>query len=163
LSEYNELDASKIVYVDESGVEEQLQRQHARSLRGKPVFAEKKGKRCRRANIIAGLLNHQLIAPCVFNGYVNADCFNYWLEHHLLKELPQGQVIIIDNASFHKSAKTRELIEKAQCRLVFLPPYSPDLNPIENCWAIIKARLKKIGKQFDNFDRALNQVLSVYL
>ncbi|MDD2814936.1 MAG: transposase [Thiotrichaceae bacterium] len=53
-------------------------------------------------------------------------------------------------------------LEKAQCRLVFLPAYSPDLNPIENCWAIIKARLKKIGKQFDNFNHALDYVLSVY-
>ncbi|MDD2817129.1 MAG: transposase, partial [Thiotrichaceae bacterium] len=50
----------------------------------------------------------------------------------------------------------------AQYRLVFLPAYSPDLNPIENCWAIIKARLKKIGKQFDNFNCALDYVLSVY-
>jgi transposase len=57
----------------------------------------------------------------------------------------------------------RELIEKVLCRLVFLPPYSPDLNPIENCCAIIKVRLKKIGQPFDNFDHALNQVLSIYL
>lgn len=162
MSKYNELDASKIVYIDESGVEEQIQRQYARSMRGKPIFAEIKGKRSRRSNIIAGLLNNQLIAPCVFSGYVNADCFNYWLEHHLLKELSPGHIIIIDNASFHKSAKTRELIEKAQCRLIFLPPYSPDLNPIENRWAIIKALIKKIIKQFDDFNQAIDHVLSVY-
>ncbi|MDD2814119.1 MAG: transposase [Thiotrichaceae bacterium] len=112
LSRHNELDASKIVYVDESGIEE----------------AEKKGKRSRRVNIIAGLVNNRLIAPCVFNGYVNADCFK---DRSLLLIMPVSI--------------SQLRLEKAQCRLVFLPAYSPDLNPIENCWAIIKARLKKLG------------------
>jgi len=148
--------------VDESGIEDRIHRQYAWSGRGKPVVAEVKGKRTRRVNLIAGLLNKQLLAPCVFNSYINSECFNYWLENHLLTELSPGYTIIIDNARFHKSARTRELVEKAQCQLVFLPPYSPDLNPIEKWWAIIKARVKSIIKQFDDFNQAIDHVLTVH-
>jgi transposase len=84
------------------------------------------------------------------------------LENHLLTELSPGYVIIIDNARFHQSAQTREIIANAQCQLIFLPPYSPDLNPIEKWWAVIKARVKKIVKQFDDFNQALDHVLTVY-
>ena len=75
---------------------------------------------------------------------------------------------IIDNARFYQSAQTREIIANAQCQLIFLPPliflplYSPDLNPIEKWWAVIKARVKKIVKQFDDFNQALDHVLTVY-
>ena len=64
-------------------------------------------------------------------GRVTPKLFNRWVEHFLIKELPPGQVVVMDNASFHKSPKTRELIESVGCRLIFLPPYSPNLNPIE--------------------------------
>ena len=125
--------------MEESGIEDRIHRQYAWSRRGKPIVVEVKGKRTRRVNLIVGLLNKQLLAPCVFNSYINSECFNYWLENHLLKELSPGYTIIIDNARFHKSAKTRELVEKAQSQLVFLPP---DLNPIEKWWDLIKARVK---------------------
>lgn len=151
-----------MVYVDESGIEDTLHREYAWSVCGKPVCSEVKGKRAGRVNLIAGLLNKQLLAPCVFNSYINAEGFNYWLENHLLTELSPGYVIIIDNARFHQSAQTREIIANAQCQLIFLPPYSPDLNPIEKWWAIIKARVKKIVKQFDDFNQALDHVLTVY-
>jgi transposase len=64
--------------------------------------------------------------------------FNQWLEHMLLPELSTGSVIVLDNASFDKSAQTRQLVEQAGCQLLYLPPYSPDLNPIEKLWANLK-------------------------
>lgn len=69
--------------------------------------------------------------------------------------------MVIDNASFHKSDQIRKLVEDAKCSLKFLPSYSPDLNPIENYWAVIKARIKKIKKKFENINEAIDQVLQV--
>jgi len=66
----------------------------------------------------------------------------FWVEQVLIKELKFGQVVIWDNATFHKSKKTKELIESVGCRVIFLPPYSPDLNPIEKFWANMKRWIK---------------------
>jgi len=145
-----------LVYVDESGADETIHREYAWSKRGETVISEIKGKKARRLNIIAGLSRKKLIAPLVFNSYINADCFNYWLEHHLLKELSPGQTIILDNARFHQSAKTKELIKNAQCHLLFLPPYSPDFNPIEKYWAKLKRKIKSIMSDINDFDRAVD-------
>lgn len=132
------------MYVDESGVEDTLFREHARAPRGTKVLAEIKGKKSQRISLICGLLSKKLIAPLAFEGYTNAEVFNQWLEECLLPELPPGHTVIIDNARFHQSQKTPALIEASGCRLIFLPPYSPDLNDIEPWWAILKKHLRKI-------------------
>jgi transposase len=75
------------------------------------------------------LVNNKLIVPFVFNGTCNTELFNNWVEKFLIKELKAGQVVVLDNASFHKSKKTKELIESVGCKVIFLPPYLPDLNP----------------------------------
>lgn len=120
-------------------------REYAWSKKGEVVIAEKRGKKSKRLNLIAGLFNQKLIAPLLFNGYTGAMLFNNWLEQCLLPQLPKGSVLVLDNASFHKSVKTRELVEQAGCHLLFLPPYSPDLNPIENFWAVLKAKVRNLS------------------
>lgn len=132
------------MYGDESGVENTLFREHARAPRGVKVLADIRGKKSTRMSLICGLLGKKLIAPLAFECYTNADVFNQWLEECLIPELPPGHTVIIDNARFHQSQKTRELIEAAGCRLNILPPYSPDLNDIEPWWAILKKHLRKI-------------------
>ncbi len=67
----------------------------------------------------------------VFNGSCNTNLFETWIEKFLFKELKSGQVVVMDNATFHRAFKTNELIESVDCKLIFLPPYSPDLNIIE--------------------------------
>jgi isftu1 transposase len=94
-------------------------------------------------NIIAGLLNHTLIAPLTYRYSTDTVVFNTWLTLCLIPVLPKNSVIIMDNASFHKSDKTRLIIEQHGHQLLFLPAYSPDLNPIEQYWAIIKSKIKK--------------------
>jgi transposase len=79
----------------------------------------------------------------IFQGICNTLAFNTWVEKVLLKELTPGQTVIMDNASFHKSKRTQESIEG--CKLIFLPSYSPDLNPIEKFWAKLKKWIQKVS------------------
>ncbi len=134
---------NNLVYVDESGIELKICKEKGWGKKSKKLVGKKSGKYYERTNIIAGLLNNQSIAPMVFNGSCNTDLFNNWVEYFLIKELKPGQVVIMDNASFHKSQKTKELIESVGCKLIFLPPYSPDMNPIEKFWANMKRWIKQ--------------------
>lgn len=84
------------------------------------------------------MIGKKLTAPLLFDGTCNADTFNTWLEKMLVPELKPGSVVVLDNAAFHKSPTTKEIIENAKCDLLFLPPYSPDLMPIEKKFAAIK-------------------------
>jgi transposase len=84
--------------------------------------------------------------------------FNFWLKTFLLPVLGVGYTIVMDNAAFHKSEQTKILIEQANCKLLFLPPYSPDFNPIEKFWANLKAKIKKIIGQFATLADAIDEV-----
>jgi transposase len=106
--------------------------------------------------MIAAQCKKAILAPMVFEGTTDSKLFNYWLEECLVPELKPGQVIIMDNYCIHKTAKTKEIIERAECKILFLPPYSPDFNPIENTWANIKARIKKIKNSCDDFHKAID-------
>ena len=78
----------------------------------------------------------------IFQGSCNAELFMAWVQEQLVPSLKKGQVVVMDNASFHKSLRIREVIEQAGCRLIYLPPYSPDLNLIEIFWANMKKWIK---------------------
>jgi transposase len=106
--------------------------------KGEKLIGKKSGKYYQRTNIVAGLVNNKSIAPMIFNGSCNTELFEAWVAQFLIKELVPGQFVVMDNASFHKSQKTKELIESVGCKVIFLPPYSPDLNPIEKFWANMK-------------------------
>lgn len=138
-----------IVYIDESGIKNTIKPEYARALRGQPVRDNKKGHATEKLNIIAGLLNNKIIAPLIYSCSTDSIVFNTWLEKCLIPILPEKCVIIMDNATFHKSAKTKEMIENNGHRLLFLPAYSPDFNPIEQWWAIIKDKVKKYISEFD--------------
>jgi transposase len=146
---------ANLVYIDESGIETKICKDRGWGKKSEKLVAKKSGKHYERTNIIAGLVNNKSIAPMVFNGSCNTDLFNNWVEHFLIKELKPGQVVILDNASFHKSQKTKELIESVKCRVIFLPPYSPDLNPIEKFWANMKRWIKQ---RIDNFDHLFDSI-----
>lgn len=132
----------KLVYIDESGIELTICKDKGWGKKGQALGGKKSGKYYERTNIIAGLVNNRAIAPMVFNGSCNTTLFENWVEQFLLKELQPGKVVVMDNAAFHKSQKTKELIESVGCKIIFLPPYSPDLNPIEKFWANMKRSVK---------------------
>lgn len=134
------------MYVDECGLDESICRAYARAPKGQKVHADISGNRSQRTSIIAGYSQKKAMAPMLFEGYCNTEVVNVWLQEVLVPELKTGQVVIWDNARFHQSSELREAIEAAGCRLVFLPAYSPDLNPIEQWWAVLKAKIRRLRK-----------------
>ena len=103
--------------------------------RGQHCYAQKKALRKSRYNITAALNSNILFAPFLFEGYSNTRVYETYVEKVLIPSLSPGMILVIDNASFHKSKKIIDLLDKIQCKVIFLPPYSPDLNPIEHHWA----------------------------
>ena len=152
--EYKELikdiATAELVYIDESGIEMSICKDRGWCRKGEVLKAKKSGKYYERTNIVAGYVNQKSIAPMVFSGSCNTELFNVWVEKCLIKELIHGQVVVMDNATFHKSQKTKELIESVGCKLIFLPPYSPDLNPIEKFWANMKRWIKQHTFGYDH-------------
>lgn len=152
-----ELTSKDIVYVDESGFEAHSYRPYAWSARGKEVHGERFGRGGIRTNLIAGKRGPELLAPVLYEGTTSADLFNEWLKEHLLKELRPGSTIIMDNAAFHRKADVTKIAKKAGHDVLFLPPYSPDFNPIEQDFAIIK----KI-RQYLPLDTPLDEIVKSY-
>ena len=150
----------KLVYIDESGIEQGIIKDKGWGKKSEKLIGKKSGKYYERTNIIAGLVNNAAIAPMVFYGSCNREVFNSWVEQVLIKELKPGQYVVMDNASFHKSKKTRELIESVGCEVIFLPPYSPDYNPIEKFWANMKRwienNIANFNELYDSIERFFN-------
>ena len=129
------------VYVDESGINKYFTREYGRAIKGKQIFGAISGLRYARESFIAAKIESRILAAFGYEGTCDAVLFNMWLKDFLIPELTPGQVVIMDNAAVHKSEESRKLIEKAGCRILFLPSYSPDLNPIEIFWANFKKKV----------------------
>lgn len=145
-----------LVYVDECGIDQYLYREFAYSPRGQKVVAKINGKKFKRTNIIAGICQNAWVAPMEYGGTTDSILFEFWFKNCLLNEVKSGSVIVLDNATFHKKSVIPDLAKKKKCRVLFLPPYSPDLNPIEKKWAWLKKRLRKILLNSDSFEQALS-------
>ena len=141
--ELENLATAPIYYLDECGVDHRLYREHGRAPRGARIYQAVAGKRRERTSIIAASQQNKLVAPLVFQGCCNTEVVDIYFKKVLLPVVPAGSVIVLDNARFHQSPTTQQLVAAAGCQLLFLPPYSPDLNPIEHLWAAFKTRLRK--------------------
>lgn len=128
--------------MDESGFDAPIIREYAYAKRGKKIEGERTGKRFSRTSLIAGLKQNIPLAPMEFKGYCDTDVVLTWVKHWLIPALKPGDTVIWDNATFHKSCQIAEAFQTADIQLLFLPPYSPDLNPIEHLWAWIKAGIR---------------------
>ena len=122
--------APHLVYVDESGMDERDNYGYGYAPSGDRFYDLKSGRRQGRINMIAGYRDRQLIAPFTIEGACNRTVFEIWLETCLIPVLRPGEWVIIDNATFHHGGRIAQLIESAGCQVVYLPPYSPDLNRI---------------------------------
>ena len=148
---------SKTVYVDESGIHQHHQRDRARAVRGVRVHAEKPGKRTRKTNVIAGLCDNKHIAVRCYEHSTTSVFFEEWFEWELLSVVSKRSVIILDNASFHRKNQLHEIAQRYGVHVLFLPPYSPDLNKIEVSWANLKHWLKDNLKRFPSLDFAVEK------
>ncbi len=154
LEEIKDINPDDIIYSDEAGIDDNEVPLKGWASIGKRLFAKKRGVRKARYNITAAVNKGKLFAPFVFEGYSNASTYETYIEQVLVPQLRPGMVFIIDNARFHKSKKVAQLIEAAQSRLIFLPPYSPDLNPIEHFWSAIKTNIRKAAEVINDFYEA---------
>lgn len=149
----------EIVYIDEAGMDNRENYSYGWNERGQRFYDLKSGRRQGRINMIAGFCNGQLLAPFTVEGSCNRTVFKTWLETCLIPTLKPGQILIVDNATFHKGGNIIQLIEAAGCQLKYLPPYSPDLNKIEHCWSWLKSRSRKQLIQCDCLRDAMEAVL----
>jgi transposase len=140
-----QIPVKKRVYVDESGINTYLQREYGRALRGKPVTDTKPGRKFQRVNVIGAICNGKSIAIQDYQHKTNAAFFEQWFSDCLLEAVPKGYTVIMDNASFHRKKQLRAIAEKKKVHILFLPPYSPDLNPIEHVWANMKKWIRNNG------------------
>ena len=145
----------RLVYVDECGIDQYLYREYARSLRGEKIVAKISGRKFKRTNIVAGISKDKWVAPLEYDGTTDSVLFEFRFENCLLRELPGGSVIVLDNATFHKKSVLPDLAKRYHCEVLFLPPYSPDLNPIEKKWAWLKKKLRETLPNCDSFHLAL--------
>jgi len=151
----------RLVYVDECGIDQCLYREYARAPRGQKVIAKISGRKFKRTNILAGICRGKWVAPLQYTGTTDSTLFELWFENCLLEEVKPGSVIVLDNATFHKKSVLPNLAKQYGCDVWFLPPYSPDLNPIEKKWAWLKQMLREILHYFDSFDDALQTAFQV--
>ena len=160
--ELEALAGREVFYLDECGVEHRLHQEYGRAPRGERLYAEVAGSRHHRTSIISVGQNAKLVAPFVFEGSCNTEVVDTYFEKVLLPALPKGSVIVLDNASFHQAPSTQKLVADAGCELLFLPTYSPDLNPIEHLWANLKAALRRILPDSNNPTLTISNMCKCY-
>ena len=149
------LPSERLVYVDESGIDQCLYREYARAPRGQKIIAKISGKKFKRTNILAGICGGNWVSPLQYECSTDSILFEFWFENCLLREVAPGSIVILDNATFHKKSILLELAKNYGCDVLFLPPYSPDLNPIEKKWAWLKKKLRGTLRFYDSFGLAL--------
>ena len=129
-----------IVYFDESGFEKHAYRPHGWAPRGQKIYGDVSGNNRKDVNLIMAQRRGEWLAPVVFKGTCDSRLVNTWLKDFLLKELKKPSVIVMDNARFHNKSTIRAILKEKGHVLLPLPTYSPDLNPIEQSFAILKKR-----------------------
>jgi len=137
------------VFLDESGFAHDMPRTHGYSFKGQKCYGRQDWGAKGRTNVIGALLQGVLLTVTLINGSVDTMVFNAWIEQDLLPKLPPRSVVIMDNATFHKSPVVEKILTAKGHQLLYLPPYSPDLNPIEKKWAQAKKRRRKTASSLD--------------
>ncbi len=157
------LDVTKLVFLDETGASTHMTRARGRAPKGERCIASVPNGHWKTTTFIAGLRVGEITAPMVLDGPMNGEAFLVYVRDFLCPTLKPGDIVIADNLSSHKVEGVREAIEAVGANLRYLPPYSPDLNPIEKLFSKLKALLKKaahrtvealwneIGKLLDAF------------
>lgn len=136
-----------MIFIDETWATTNMARLRGRARRGERLRAGIPHGHWKTTTLVAGLRLTGIAAPMVLDGPINRDAFTAYVEQVLVPELKPGDIVIMDNLSSHKSKAIAEMIEAAGASLAYLPPYSPDFNPIENAFAQLKAGLRKAAER----------------
>ncbi|WEX77242.1 IS630 family transposase [Sinorhizobium numidicum] len=141
------LDPERLVFIDETWIKTNMTPLRGWGPKGKRLRAFAPHGHWRTLTFLGALRSDRLTAPCVFDGPINGQCFRAYVEQQLVPALKPGDIVIMDNLGSHKSAAIRQIIKAAGARLWFLPPYSPDLNPIEQAFSKIKHWMRQAQKR----------------
>jgi transposase len=142
-----DLDPDRLVFIDETWASTNMARRHGRAPRGQRLRVGVPHGHWKTTTFVAGLRNSGIVAPFVLDGPINRNAFEAYVEKVLVPELRRGDIVVMDNLSSHKGPRIRQMIEAAGGSLLYLPPYSPDFNPIENAFAKLKALLRKAAER----------------
>ena len=142
-----DLDPGQLVFIDETWASTNMARRHGRSPRGERLRAGIPHGHWKTTTFVGGLRTTGMVAPMVLDGPINGAAFLAYVEQVLVPELSAGDIVIMDNLGSHKGKAVREAIATAGASLLFLPPYSPDFNPIENAFARLKALLRQAAER----------------
>lgn len=154
---------SHLIFIDETSTNTKLTKRTGWSAKGRRYYGYCPFSRWKTQTFIAGLKSHGLVAPWIVNAAMNRHSFETWIETQLLPTLSKGDVVILDNVGFHKSERAEQLLKTKGAWLLFLPAYSPDLNPIEMAFSKLKARLRKCAaRSFDTISDALGEILDLF-
>jgi transposase len=141
------LDPERLVFIDETWIKTNMAPLRGWGPRGRRLHGFAPHGHWRTLTFLGALRHDGLVAPCVFDRPINGTCFRAYVEQQLVPALKPGDIVIMDNLGSHKSAVVRHMIRAAGARLWFLPPYSPDLNPIEQAFAKIKHWMRQAQKR----------------
>jgi transposase len=141
------LDPDRLVFIDETGTSTKMARLRGRAPRGERLVGKIPHGHWKTTTFVAGLRSTALTAPCVIDGPMNGNAFLAYIEQVLAPSLKPGDIVVLDNLSAHKVPGVREAVEAAGGTMLYLPPYSPDFNPIEQLFAKLKALLRKAAER----------------
>lgn len=141
------LDSKRLVFIDETWIKTNMAPLRGWGPKGKRLRGFAPHGHWRTLTFLGALRHDSLAAPCVFDGPINGACFRAYVEQQLVPALKPGDIVVMDNLGSHKSVAVREMIRAVGARLWFLPPYSPDLNPIENAFAKVKHWMRQAQKR----------------
>lgn len=138
-----------------------MTRLHGRCRKGRRLVAKVPHGHWKTLTFVAGLRCDGIVAPCVFDGPVNTESFLAWVEQFLVPTLRAGDIVVMDNLSSHKNQAVRAAIRAVGAKLFYLPPYSPDLNPIEQAFSKLKTLLRKANaRTFEQVEKAIAELIA---
>ena len=157
-----EVKLSDLVFIDETGVNLAMTRGYARALKGKRAYSKCPFNRGRNVTLIGAITMSGLLASFTFQGWTNKDAFLTYVTSVLVPQLWPGACVVMDNLPAHKATEVREAIESVGARVEFLSPYSPDFNPIENCWSKLKEYLRsQESRTYEELDQAITEAINL--
>ncbi len=148
--------AKNLIFLDEAGVNLALVRLFARSIKGRRAYGERPQRRGQNVSVIAAMSFEKIIAQCSLLGGTDTVTFEAFVSQKLVPQLWCGAYVVMDNCSIHKGENIRAMIEETGAKLIYLPTYSPEFNPIEHCWSKLKNILRGISaRNYPDLARAI--------